>query len=131
MLLNFNTEADPIFQSSVFIQNGAQNLDIGDYSRPFAVDWDNDGVKDLLCGCHNFTAAIGQVWYFHSLGHLSIDTNQLTAAAGGTILFNLDAGASHASRNYLILGSATGTSPGYPLPGGMATLPLNWDASGS
>ena len=27
-----------------------------------------------------------------------------------------------------MLGSITGTSPGTPLPGGQATLPLNWDA---
>ena len=28
----------------------------------------------------------------------------------------------------ILLGSITGTSPGTPLPGGLATLPLNWDA---
>jgi len=37
-------------------------------------------------------------------------------------------GASYQGRNYLVLAGVTGTSPGTPLPGGLATLPLNWDA---
>jgi hypothetical protein len=44
---------------------------------------------------------------------------------GGQVDFHLNAG--HAGRNYLLLGGLTGTSPGHPLPGGYATLPLNWD----
>ena len=31
------------------------------------------------------------------------------------------------SRYYIVLGSVSGTQPGFPLPGGLATLPLNWD----
>jgi hypothetical protein len=46
---------------------------------------------------------------------------------GGKVNFFLNAGVNNASRNYLLLGSISGTSPGIPLPGGMATLPLNWD----
>jgi len=30
-------------------------------------------------------------------------------------------------RDYLLLGSVSGTAPGKPLPGGLATLPLNHD----
>ncbi|MFH2000292.1 MAG: VCBS repeat-containing protein [Planctomycetota bacterium] len=184
LLINSNTDADPVFQTSTFIQDGMNDLDIGgrtspdvvdwdrdgikdivagetlgniffirnvgtnenpafhgytlleadgavidvDYnSRPFAVDWDNDGVQDLLCGCYDTTVSTGLVWYYHSQGPLSIDRNQLSAATGGMIQFNLDAGAGNANRNYLILGSATGKTPGYPLPGGLVTLPLNWD----
>ncbi|MFH1998768.1 MAG: hypothetical protein ABIK28_03760 [Planctomycetota bacterium] len=48
-------------------------------------------------------------------------------ATGGTVNFLLNAGSSHAGRNYLMLGGVTGTYPGYPLPGGYVTLPLNWD----
>jgi hypothetical protein len=32
-----------------------------------------------------------------------------------------------AGRNYFLLGSMSGTEPGILLPGGQATLPLNWD----
>ncbi|MHC4946329.1 MAG: WD40/YVTN/BNR-like repeat-containing protein, partial [Planctomycetota bacterium] len=39
----------------------------------------------------------------------------------------LNAGAVNAGRTYILVGSVTGTSPGYPLPGGLATLPLNFD----
>ena len=41
--------------------------------------------------------------------------------------FFLDAGDAQAGRTYLLLGGITGTVPGTPLPGGMATLPINWD----
>ena len=58
---------------------------------------------------------------------LTTDTNTLSEATGGTINFTLDAGAWNANRNYLLLGSISGDEPGTPLPGGMATLPLNWD----
>ena len=46
---------------------------------------------------------------------------------GGKSTFSLDAGAANVARNYIILGGVTGSSPGTPLPGGMATLPVNWD----
>jgi hypothetical protein len=48
-------------------------------------------------------------------------------AEGGMIEFSLDAGAQHGNRNYVLLGGISGITPGLPLPGGMATLPLNWD----
>ena len=47
--------------------------------------------------------------------------------AGGQANFTLNAGLSYAGRTYVIFGGITGTSPGTPLPGGMATLPINWD----
>jgi hypothetical protein len=46
---------------------------------------------------------------------------------GAIAHFTLNAGLSNANRNYLILGSITGTAPGFTLPGGQAVLPLNWD----
>ena len=58
---------------------------------------------------------------------LMADIYELSESTGGTINFTLDAGAWNANRNYLLLGSVTGTEPGTPLPGGKATLPLNWD----
>ena len=41
--------------------------------------------------------------------------------------FQLNARKENANRNYILLGGVTGTSPGIPLPGGKATLPVNWD----
>lgn len=55
------------------------------------------------------------------------DTQIIRQNPGGSVSFSLDAGMDHANRSYLLLGGATGTSPGTPLPGGVI-LPVNWDA---
>jgi hypothetical protein len=64
---------------------------------------------------------------FSKKAHLETDTPTLSEA-GGTVNFELDAEPDNANRNYILLGSVSGTEPGFALPGGMATLPLNWDA---
>lgn len=58
---------------------------------------------------------------------LCMDCNTISAAGGGTASFIFYAGAEGAGRDYLLLGSASGTTPGTVLPGGLAVLPLNWD----
>lgn len=72
-----------------------------------------------------------KVTYFdriHTLvGALAVDCHTLSAAFGGTVNYNLDAGVAYANRNYLLLGSISGTEPGTPLPGGLTTIPMNWD----
>ena len=55
---------------------------------------------------------------------LSCDVTGISASAGGVALFTLDAGTAYAGREYLLLGTASGTAPGISLPGG-AILPLN------
>jgi hypothetical protein len=47
---------------------------------------------------------------------------------GGQIKLGLSAGAGNAGRWYILLGSVSGNAPGLPLPGGHATLAVNWDA---
>jgi len=59
---------------------------------------------------------------------LSSDTYTIPIRTGGSCFLTLTAGSKNASRNYCILGSLSGTSPGIPLPGGQASLPLGWDA---
>jgi len=51
----------------------------------------------------------------------------LDSRSADTVGFYLDAEAVNANRNYLLLASASGTVPGIALPGGLATMPLNWD----
>jgi hypothetical protein len=58
---------------------------------------------------------------------LRSDAYSLSAGSGGVVYLFLNAGEENKQRNYLILGSITGTEPGTPLPGAKATLPLNWD----
>jgi hypothetical protein len=58
---------------------------------------------------------------------LWLDAEMISAALGGTVTFDLDAGSAKADRKYLLLAGVSGTEPGYLLPGGTTTLPLNWD----
>jgi hypothetical protein len=48
-------------------------------------------------------------------------------AVGGKLSFYLHAGEEHGDRSYALFGSLSGHAPGTPLPGGLTTLPLNWD----
>jgi CubicO group peptidase (beta-lactamase class C family) len=61
------------------------------------------------------------------LTSLTADTQQISAATGGTVAFSIFAGSINGGRSYVLFGGASGTDPGTPLPGGFATLPVNWD----
>jgi hypothetical protein len=109
--------------------------------------WKGDEVYEVLetdaSGNANFNpspSTFGTVYVTATLGDylpyegeatagelLSADTYTLSESTGGIINFTLTAGSGNGSRNYILLGSMSGTEPGIPLPGGMATLPLNWD----
>ena len=58
---------------------------------------------------------------------LSADVYSISGSSGGVVNLYLFGDAPNGGRGYIMLGSVTGTAPGTPLPGGMATLPLNWD----
>jgi hypothetical protein len=58
---------------------------------------------------------------------LWVGADEIYASKGGMVELLLNACAVNSGRNYLMLGSLTGTKPGTPLPGGSAMLPLNWD----
>jgi hypothetical protein len=58
---------------------------------------------------------------------LVADSQTLSESAGGKVNFFLNAGAHNGGRDYLLLGGVSGIEPGYPLPGGLATLPINFD----
>ena len=51
----------------------------------------------------------------------------LQASFTRSIAFSLFSGNYNGNRNYFLLASASGTSPGIYLPGGQAVLPLKWD----
>jgi len=46
---------------------------------------------------------------------------------GGTSNFTICPGTTYSFRQYAILGSYSGTEPGWPLPGGQVVLPINRD----
>jgi hypothetical protein len=58
---------------------------------------------------------------------LGSDISAISAANGGVVEFQLDAGVANAGRSYYLLASRSGTAPGMSLPGGLV-LPLNPDA---
>ncbi|MBN2490558.1 MAG: hypothetical protein JXQ29_06895, partial [Planctomycetes bacterium] len=57
---------------------------------------------------------------------LGVNVAQLSARAGGLLVFALDAGPAHAGKGYVLLGAMSGTTPGLRL-GSSVTLPLNPD----
>ena len=62
---------------------------------------------------------------FDASSVFSVQPDLLSAMTGGTATFQLDAGPSHAGKNYAILGSRHGTSPPITFQG--FAIPLNYD----
>jgi hypothetical protein len=85
---------------------------------PGRADWPLRGVNPRTSGVYG-TAPLNLP--------LVADTDVISESSGGTVNLRLDAGPANGNRNYILLGSVSGTSPGTPLPGGFITLPLNWD----
>jgi hypothetical protein len=59
---------------------------------------------------------------------LKVSPDVIDSRVGGTVTFDLNAGAANAGRFYVIFAGASGSTPGTPLPGGSTVLPVNWDA---
>jgi len=107
-----------------------------------AHNWSIDLADNELClGFRNDVNYYSYVYFFGAYGSptgqapeltvvvtegLSSDVSSISATTGGTVNFTLDAGATHANRSYVMLGSASGTSPGITLSNGLV-FPLNWD----
>jgi hypothetical protein len=53
LYLNTGTDDSPTFTTGTHIQITGQDLCLGSYSKPFVLDWDNDGMKDLVIGNAN------------------------------------------------------------------------------
>ncbi|MBU0754047.1 MAG: hypothetical protein KJ645_02840 [Planctomycetes bacterium] len=97
----------------------------------------NDGLEVLEVTCIEFDphngylfagTAGGSVWRYElSPATLWANYDEVPETVGGTVDLMLNATAANAFRYYLIVGGASGTEPGFPLPGGLAALPINWD----
>jgi len=121
---------------------------------PIIADFDNDGILDVfVIGGYGTSSpptqnhgrayalsteeGTGRGWpmFRHDMRHsacfdgyqpLMIDFPAISGSTGGAADLVLAAGKKNANRHYFILGSLSGNSPGFPLPGGL-TLPINWD----
>jgi len=122
-LENIGTDIDPIFNGKKQLEVNGSPIDVGFDSHPDVVDWNNDGVIDIITG-----EFYGNLLHYLAIGPLSLSSNVISAKAGKKIQFNLDSGKANSSRKYILLGSTSGSEPGIPLPGGQAVLPVNWDA---
>jgi subtilisin family serine protease len=101
-------------------------------------DWTPEDVKEALHQTASYAnnpnnsygwGIMDSLDALYSTGFSLLDRDAfvLSESTGGQVNFFLNAGAANANRKYLLLGGLSGTSPGTPLPGGMVTLPLNWD----
>ncbi|MBN2373986.1 VCBS repeat-containing protein [bacterium] len=64
-LENKGSDDNPVFQEAMKLRAGDEELDIGIRSRPEVIDWNNDGVLDILCGgVESWKSAFGFIWYF-------------------------------------------------------------------
>jgi hypothetical protein len=59
--------------------------------------------------------------------NLQVDAFRISENIGGSVNFLLLSGIENINRNYILLGSVSGTDPGTPLPGGLVAIPLSWD----
>jgi hypothetical protein len=59
---------------------------------------------------------------------LMVNETMISCSVGGMVEFYLNVGPGGNDRDYILVGGLSGTSPGIPLPGGMATLPIKYDA---
>jgi hypothetical protein len=116
-----NINKDPRFTDGQYhIDSNSPCIDQGDNSAPSLPPYDYEGDDRVFNG----TVDIGAD---ESTYALAVDKSELSEAAGGTAGFSLAAGAVNGNRNYLLFATVSGTSPGTPLPGGLVTLPVNWD----
>ncbi|MHC4945844.1 MAG: hypothetical protein ACYTG7_22760, partial [Planctomycetota bacterium] len=118
-----NIDADPLFmdpaQGDFHLKGTSPCINRGtiDGAPPLDIDGDPRPYMGLAeMGADEFTG----------LHPMEIEEFFLSAGQGGEIDFFINAGVEHAGQPYVLLGSLSGTAPGYSLPGGK-TLPLNWD----
>jgi len=48
----------PVLNTGVRIKANSVDLDVGNNSSPDVVDWNNDGIKDLVIGCENYEVRV-------------------------------------------------------------------------
>jgi len=98
LFLNSGTDKDPIFTAgfelkvygtSAQIGTFTENIDVGNFARPFPIDWDNDGKKDLIVGNN-----LGQVIFFRNIGsdNAPLFAPGVVIQAGSPSSTNLDVG---------------------------------------
>lgn len=93
-------------------------------------DINADGHSDLVVGAWSNDTAGSDAGRARVLSGAALtlwsDTHTLASAGAGTQNLNIDAGVTHAGREYWMFGSVTGTQPGTQF--GPVSIPLNLDS---
>jgi hypothetical protein len=94
------------------------------FGRSVALDGDR-----ILSGAYgdDDSGSLSGAAYLFDVRPLSSPTSSVSLSAGGSQPLEIDAGHLHGGESYLVLGSASGTEPGFTLASGIH-LPLNLDA---
>jgi hypothetical protein len=94
-------------------------------------DVNGDGLPDIVAGAPGWdalglpTTSWGTAMVFVTQVDLGLSTLSLSASAGGTVTFSLDAGAANAGRPFLLVGSGSGSTPCTPF--GSVCVPIAID----
>jgi hypothetical protein len=104
---------------------GSGTASENDFKKGIACHPETDSA--FICWCDTRDGMYDSDTFSCFSGPLVGSKYRISAAAGGSSYFQLDASVWNSGRTFLILGSVTGMKPGIPLPGGQATLPINWD----
>jgi hypothetical protein len=118
---NTGTNTNPVFRNVSKLAVDGQVIDVGYDPHPDVVDWDGDGVMDVLTG-----EFYGSIMVFTAVGPLDLNVNWLEESASGAVDFALDAGVANGGDQYFLACGISGTEPGKTLPGGLV-LPCTWD----
>jgi hypothetical protein len=125
-----NIKANPKFvnynEANLHLSSGSPCMDAGDNTAPGLPDFDIDYDPRIVDG-DGIGGAIVDMGADEYFLRLQTDVDTLSEAAGGIVNFSLNTGPLHGGRNYILLGSVSGTNPGTSLPGDKVTLPLNFD----
>jgi hypothetical protein len=68
----------PVWETEYQLQSGGSTIDVGYYAAPCIVDWDLDGLKDLILG--QFSS--GYIYF-----HKNVGTNDAPVLNGGSLLY--------------------------------------------
>lgn len=130
-----NIDEDPMLKDPDGPDNDPSTCDDNDFHLTWASACcinrglkDNAPSEDIDGDSRPYMSAVDMgADEYTGIHRLEIDSFTISVSAGGVITYNLLAETTNAYRKYVMLGCVTGTIPGFPLPGGNATLPLNWD----
>jgi hypothetical protein len=124
-----NIDEDPLFENPAggdfHLAFGSPCIDQGDDGASRIPDVDFDGDMRIADGNGDSLARVDMG--MDEFLTLKADKKSIPESTGGVVQFSLEAGPGNSGRLYLVLGSVSGTEPGQVLPGGLVTLPLNFD----